>query len=216
MCLRVVTTKKEWARMLTKTRKSTSIRCCSAMASVLLSVALVLGCGDGGTEPKIAYPIPDLTGTWRVDVSAPGTSNSNLTFEGVAELRLTHSDGVVGGEYVVLGKVVNINNSGVRIESDTLNSAGLMLNGLVSWGVQEDLDPSPLWRVDGDLQAYGLDRFGELSGGVMQLHVSLPTQLELGAFKFHIVDVDGYSSALEFVGSGRATRIPATVNGLSY
>ncbi len=213
MCLRVIHIKKEWARMLTVAHKSNTSRSLAAKALVLIPVVFFLGCGDGGTEPKIAFPIPDLTGTWRVDVAAPGTSHSNTTFVGVAELRLTHSDGVVGGEYIVEGKVVTVSGSGVRTETPLLESAGLMLNGSVSWGIQEELDPSPLWRVDGELQAYGLNRLGELSGGVKQLHVSLPTQLELGAFKFHVGDVDGYSSAIEFIGSGRATRIPTNGNG---
>ena len=74
---------------------------CLAMVVVRRStpwlVLAALACGDGSTDPKIPFPMPDVTGTWRVDLSAAGVltvdGNSNdstygATFTGVAELRL--------------------------------------------------------------------------------------------------------------------------------
>ena len=183
--------------------------------STTLLASTALACG-GATEPKIPFPMPDLTGTWAISFSAPGvalgdgTINDEVistTFNGVAEVRIVQLDGLVSGDYVVEGEVLVTDRNNATTSLPIVTTAGQVLNGRVSWDMAEACGATRMWCLYGDLLGRDENTLGAVRGSVSQVRVEYPTQFDVGSFRFSVDSLLGNTPAYQFDGVGTATRV---------
>jgi hypothetical protein len=194
---------------------SSRIRRIASSPAPLLTV-LALACGDGSTEPRIPFPMPDLTGTWNVVFTAPGAAlpdgmssveASNTAFTGEAEISIIQLEGNVSGEYVVDGEVTVADGHGVATTLPISAAVGKLLNGRLSWDINETCGTTQAWCMSGDLFSENGTTPGAIRATVSQIHVKSPTQIDVGVFRFYLVGLVDSASTHQFIGVGTASRV---------
>ena len=172
------------------------------MRRVMLLAAFLAACGEEQVPTRTEVsPPPNITGTWRADLSGDGFLTSDTTFiatvNAISEFRFTQSGKVVSGEYVVEGTISTLDPDGDAF-SFPLIATGLV-DGELTRGVND-------WKLTVYLRSFsdGADASFTTSvlGGVSFPAVGLPPPI-LGTLMFEVRGLVQESRTYQFNVTGK-------------
>ena len=182
------------------------------MRRVMLLAAFLAACGEEQVPTRTEVsPPPNITGTWRAELSGDGFLTSDTTYtataSAMAEFRFTQSGESVSGEYVVDGTIGTLDPDGDAF------SFPLVAAGLVDGGELTRVD-ALTWSLSVSLRSFSDGTDASYTGYVPE-NIAVPAVVPgpsidhsiSGSLEFEVRGLVHESRTYQFHVTGTAVRV---------
>jgi len=179
------------------------------MRRVILLAAFLAACGEGPREEGLDGPVvsltPNITGTWRAELSGEGFLTGDTSFtapaSALAEFRFTQSGNLVGGEYAVEGTISTLDPNGDAF------TFPFTAAGPADGDVTLASGNIAMWRVLAHLRSFSAGADASFTAYVT---TTLPTEFSISGIRFQVAGLVHEGRTYEFNVTGRAVRLRYT------